>query len=81
MEDTISVSPPVGASVWETQLFTYLTEHMRREGEMLEEAQLPRQLRGTCKPSSSNVEERLSEHVLAAPEALSEPSAHHRDIR
>lgn len=37
MEDTTSVSPPVGASVWETQLFTYLTEHMRREGEMLEE--------------------------------------------
>ena len=36
MEDA-SPSPPVGASVWDRQMFTYLTEHTRREGAMLEE--------------------------------------------
>ncbi|HEX2785920.1 MAG TPA: hypothetical protein VHN36_20265 [Ilumatobacteraceae bacterium] len=36
MEDT-SPSPPVGASVWDRQMFTYLTEHTRLEGAMLEE--------------------------------------------
>jgi hypothetical protein len=32
-----SVSPPVGASVWERQLFEHLTDHARREGAMLDE--------------------------------------------
>jgi hypothetical protein len=36
MEDD-STSPPVGASVWDRQMFTYLTEHMKREGAMLAE--------------------------------------------
>ncbi|MHB1090591.1 MAG: hypothetical protein ACYC06_01100 [Ilumatobacteraceae bacterium] len=36
MEDT-SLSPPAGASIWEHEMFTFLIEHIRREGEMLEE--------------------------------------------
>jgi hypothetical protein len=36
MED-VSTSPPVGASVWDRQMWTYLTEHMKLEGAMLEE--------------------------------------------
>jgi rubrerythrin len=36
VDDTLT-SPPRGASVWEHELFTYLTEHTRREGAMLQE--------------------------------------------
>jgi hypothetical protein len=35
--DDVSSSPPVGASVWDRQMWTYLTEHMKREGAMLQE--------------------------------------------
>lgn len=31
------MSKPAGASVWELELFTHLTEHVRREGSMLAE--------------------------------------------
>lgn len=36
MEDVLT-SSPVGASVWEREMFTHLTEHMKREGAMLDE--------------------------------------------
>jgi hypothetical protein len=36
MED-VAVSPPVGASVWEQDMFAFLTEHTRREGALLAE--------------------------------------------
>lgn len=36
MDDT-TISPPIGASVSELEMYTYLTEHTRREGAMLEE--------------------------------------------
>jgi hypothetical protein len=32
-----AMSPPVGASVWEREMFDHLTTHGRREGAMLEE--------------------------------------------
>lgn len=32
-----SMSPPIGASVWEHELFDYLVDHIRREGAMLQE--------------------------------------------
>jgi bacterioferritin (cytochrome b1) len=35
--DDATLSPPVGASVWDREMFSYLTEHTRREGQMLEE--------------------------------------------
>jgi len=40
MEDELEdapIAPPVGASVWENQIFTYLTQHALLEGAMLEE--------------------------------------------
>jgi hypothetical protein len=36
VDDTLT-SPPLGASIWEHELFSFLTEHTRREGAMLQE--------------------------------------------
>jgi hypothetical protein len=37
MDDDSRLSPPVGASVWELELFNHLTTHIDRERDMLEE--------------------------------------------
>ncbi|MDW3216271.1 MAG: hypothetical protein R8G01_19935 [Ilumatobacteraceae bacterium] len=36
MEDE-TMKPPVGASVWESELFSYLIDHTKNEGKILEE--------------------------------------------
>ena len=36
MSDDVN-TPPIGASVWEREMYAYLTEHVQREGKMLGE--------------------------------------------